>query len=71
MESGDCLLLYTDGVCEAVDTDENEFGAERLQKEFLKSAPLGAEAVVQSIKKAVSEFSGDQPQMDGHHHDSG
>lgn len=64
MESGDCLLLYTDGVCEAVDTDENEFGAERLQKEFLKSAPLGAEAVVQSIKKAVSEFSGDQPQMD-------
>jgi len=46
MESGDCLLLYTDGVCEAVDKDENEFGAKRLENEFLKSAPMGAEAVV-------------------------
>ncbi|NWK57315.1 SpoIIE family protein phosphatase [Verrucomicrobiaceae bacterium N1E253] len=64
MESGDCLLLYTDGVCEAVDKHENEFGADRLESEFMKSAPMGAEAVVDSIKQAVSSFAGAEPQMD-------
>ncbi|MCP5536229.1 MAG: SpoIIE family protein phosphatase [Akkermansiaceae bacterium] len=64
MESGDCLLLYTDGVCEAVDKDDNEFGAGRLKTVFLQSAPMGAEAVVDSIRQAVSNFAGDQPQMD-------
>lgn len=64
MESGDCLLLYTDGVCEAVDNDDDEFGQDRLEKEFLKSAPMGAEAVVDAIKMAVSAFAGNQPQMD-------
>lgn len=64
MESGDCFLLYTDGVCEAVDKHDNEFGSERLEQEFLKSAPMGAEAVVDSIKLAVASFAGDLPQMD-------
>ena len=64
MESGDCRLLYTDGVNEAVDKDDNEFGAGRLETVFLKFAPMGAEAVVESIRQAVSSFAGDQPQMD-------
>ncbi len=64
MEPGDCLLLYTDGVCEAVDKDDNEFGAARLETEFLKSAPMGAGEVVNSILQALSAFAGDQPQMD-------
>lgn len=64
MESGDCLLLYTDGVCEAVDKEDNEFGAERLKDEFLKSAPMGAEVVVDSIRQSVASFVGDLPQMD-------
>ncbi len=64
MASGDCLLLHTDGVCEAEDDGENQFGAERMEKEFIKSAPLGAEVVVESLKKAVSDFAGDRPQMD-------
>jgi sigma-B regulation protein RsbU (phosphoserine phosphatase) len=64
MESGDCLLLYTDGVCEAVDKEDNEFGVKRLENEFLKSAPMGAEVVVDSIRQAVSVFVGDLPQMD-------
>ena len=64
MESGDCLLLYTDGVCEAVDDHDNEFGSVRLEKAFIKSAPMGAEVVVESIKEAVSDFAENQPQMD-------
>ena len=38
--------------------------SKRLEKEFFKSAPMGAEVVVESIRDAVSTFAGDQPQMD-------
>ena len=64
MVSGDCLLLHTDGICEAENDSGSEFGAERMEREFIKSAPLGAEAVVESLKKAVNDFAGDRPQMD-------
>ena len=64
MKKGDCLLLYTDGVCEAVDDDDNEFGLEKLEQVFAKAAALGAERVVESIRHEVSVFAGNQPQMD-------
>ena len=64
MKQGDCLLLYTDGVCEAVDDYDNEFGLEKLEQVFAKAAALGAERVVESIRQEVSVFAGDQPQMD-------
>jgi len=64
MESGDCLLLYTDGVCEAEDDKEGEFGKERLREVFLQSAPLGSEAVVEAVQQAVASFAGDTPQFD-------
>ncbi|BDS05185.1 hypothetical protein NT6N_02250 [Oceaniferula spumae] len=64
MEPGDCMLLYTDGVCEAVDAQEDEFGKQRLIDVFLKSAPLGAEAVVEAVQQAVVSFADEEPQMD-------
>ena len=64
MNPGDCLLLYTDGVCEAVDAEEDEFGKERLKEVFLQSAPQGAKSIVEAVQKAVVSFSGDEPQMD-------
>lgn len=64
MQTGDCLLLHTDGVCEAVDEYDREFGLEKLESEFLSSAAMGAEAVVESIRNEVARFAGDQPQMD-------
>jgi sigma-B regulation protein RsbU (phosphoserine phosphatase) len=45
----DLLLLYTDGVVEAVDTDGNQFGLDRL-KELLARDGLGAaETVTQTL----------------------
>ncbi len=64
MQKGDCLLLYTDGVCEAVDEYDGEFGLAKLESEFSKSAGGGAERVVRSILSQVSHFAGNQPQMD-------
>ena len=64
MDSGDCLLFYTDGICESIDSEEVEFGKERLKEVFLEAAPEGAKKTVEDIQKAVFSFAGDTPQMD-------
>ncbi len=64
LDSGDCVLLFTDGVKEALDASEEEFGLERLSETFRQAARLGAEAVVKQVQEAVKSFAGDGPQMD-------
>jgi phosphoserine phosphatase RsbU/P len=64
MEPGDCLLLYTDGVNEAVDDAGEEFGLERLRQVFLEFAPAGADAVLKAFRKALEDFVGGSPQSD-------
>lgn len=64
MEPGDCLLLYTDGVNEAVDVAGDEFGLERLHEVFLAAAPSGADSVLAAFQKALADFVGGSPQSD-------
>ncbi|MBK1792569.1 PP2C family protein-serine/threonine phosphatase [Persicirhabdus sediminis] len=64
LESADCLLLYTDGVCEAEDENGEQFGEERMKQAFMRAAPLGAEEVVSTIRREVESFAGDKPQLD-------
>ena len=40
MLPGDCVLFYTDGVREAVDSKDVEFGMERMSECFRMAAPL-------------------------------
>jgi sigma-B regulation protein RsbU (phosphoserine phosphatase) len=62
--AGDCVLFHTDGVREAVDSQEEEFGMERMSEVFRMAAPLGAEAVLSRMQEELREFTGDGPQMD-------
>jgi serine phosphatase RsbU (regulator of sigma subunit) len=52
---GDRLLLYTDGLVEASNSSDEEFGAERL-KQTLHSS--GATQVIASVFDQVSSWSG-------------
>jgi sigma-B regulation protein RsbU (phosphoserine phosphatase) len=63
-ESGDCLLLYTDGVNEAENLKGEEFGKERLREAFREAAPRGAEAVVAEMQDRLARFVGGNRQMD-------
>src|SRR2546428_9888644 len=49
LERDDCLVLYTDGVTEAIDPEGNEFGLERLMESVRASATTGAAAVVNRL----------------------
>jgi phosphoserine phosphatase RsbU/P len=64
LKSGDCVLFYTDGVKEAVDSEEEEFGMERMSETFRHAAPLGAEAILSRMQEDLKAFTGDGPQMD-------
>jgi len=64
LKQGDVLFLYTDGVCEAVNDDDDEFGLPKLERLFRETAHSGADKVVESIRREVSLFSGNQRQMD-------
>lgn len=64
LQSGDCLLLYTDGVTEAVDANEMEFGLDRMKQSVQVSARQGAEVMLSRLVDDVKAFAGDEPQAD-------
>jgi len=64
LESGDCLLLYTDGVSEALDQEGLEFGIARLVQGLQASADGTADGVVSRITEDIKEFVGTVPQHD-------
>jgi len=61
---GDLLLLYTDGLTEALDAAGNEFGVERLTGELLESARDGAVETLHRLAHSVQTFSEGKPQHD-------
>ena len=61
---GDCVLFYTDGMREAVDANDEEFGMERMSEVFRRAAPMGAEGVISRLQEELHQFTGEGPQMD-------
>ena len=65
IERGDCLLLYTDGVTEALDSAGDEFGIERMIESVRASAPgNSAQAIISRVIEDVRNFVGITPQHD-------
>jgi len=54
--AGDCLVLFTDGVSEALDENGEQFGEDRLQELLLTNAHLSATELREKIITAVTEF---------------
>ena len=61
---GDVLILYTDGVTEAMNGDYEEFGIEPLQEIFAAAPPKTAKEATETVFNAIKEFVGDTPQSD-------
>ena len=60
----DLLVLYTDGVTEAVNLQNQEFGRERLIKLIQQVNNASAKQVVQEIRQGLGEFSEGKPLAD-------
>jgi hypothetical protein len=55
---GDRVLLYTDGVTEAFDSKDREYGEDRLVAFLAKSRGLGHDALIEGLKSDVLAFCG-------------
>lgn len=64
IEPGDVLILYTDGVTEPINANEEEFGLERLLEVLASNHHRPCGEIVSRIRAAVSRFAGDQPEFD-------
>ncbi len=56
LEPGDTMVLYTDGITEAADPEEEEFGRERLGKCCAGNRDLSVDELAETIHATVDEF---------------
>jgi sigma-B regulation protein RsbU (phosphoserine phosphatase) len=61
---GDTLVLYTDGITEAVDLHEDQFGVERLKTAIAQDAHGPVENIQAAILSAIDEFTRGAEQAD-------
>lgn len=64
LESGDLLVLYTDGVTEAVNDSGEAYGTGRLMDIVRENRNEKSGEVLDAIQKDVITFAGHQPQFD-------
>ena len=64
LQTEDILVLYTDGVTETLNMQNQEFGREHLIHLCRQTNHKPAKEVVQEIKQSLDEFSGGKPLAD-------
>jgi sigma-B regulation protein RsbU (phosphoserine phosphatase) len=61
---GDLLVMYTDGVTEAVNRQNDEFGSERLAEITRRLHQSSPKVVIQGIREGLEDFCGGKPLAD-------
>ncbi|CAN5437262.1 hypothetical protein BH18ACI1_BH18ACI1_10390 [soil metagenome] len=64
IKSGDALVIYSDGVSEAVNPKDEEFGMERLTQVVSKNLSASASGLRDKIESALSSFTQTAPAND-------
>jgi phosphoserine phosphatase RsbU/P len=64
LDPGDLLMLYTDGIVDAINAQEQAFGFERLERTLLEHGRQPATALMATLAGAIDGFTGSTPQFD-------
>ncbi|MHB8111719.1 MAG: PP2C family protein-serine/threonine phosphatase [Syntrophorhabdaceae bacterium] len=64
LSHNDVVVFYTDGITEAINGKEEQFGQERLIKLIAQNNSLPAQELIDRIKGAVTDFARGQAQFD-------
>lgn len=63
-ETGDVLILYTDGIVEALNAEHEFYGMKRMADQVLKNADKSSRQIVESLTTEVGDFMGQARQHD-------
>jgi hypothetical protein len=63
-ESGDRLILYSDGLIEAIDDDGDPYGFERFEKTILSCGHMHAEDIKKTLLNSIRKFTRNRPPED-------
>lgn len=61
---GDLLVLYTDGVTEAINSKDEEFSEAKLMETILRVRGRPSQEIIREIRDGIREHAGDEPQFD-------
>ncbi len=64
LEPGDKLFVYTDGVPEATDSENNLFGTDRMLEALNRRPEEPPKVILETVKEAIGEFVKDAEQFD-------
>ena len=64
LKLGDLLFMYTDGVSEAMNDDEEEFGEDRIRDFIVAHRTLPPAEILSQLEDAVNHFCGREPNED-------
>ncbi|MFQ5722627.1 MAG: PP2C family protein-serine/threonine phosphatase [Candidatus Aminicenantales bacterium] len=61
---GDVMVIYSDGITEAMNANDREFGEERLEALVSENLSISSSEIIKKIISTVQSFVGDTPQID-------
>lgn len=64
LQAGDFILLYTDGVPDAIDSSGEFFGMQRLTATLLENYASGPDQALAAVQRAVDRFTAGAPRFD-------
>lgn len=64
LTEGDVVVFYTDGVTEAINEAQEEFGQAQLAEVIVENRDLAAQELIDGINEEVTAFIGGEPQFD-------
>ena len=64
LKAGDRLFVYTDGVAEATNADNELFGPERMLQSLNSNPQADTKETLKNMELSIQEFVGDAPQFD-------
>jgi sigma-B regulation protein RsbU (phosphoserine phosphatase) len=64
LRNGDWVVMYTDGVSEAMNAQDEEFGEKRIEEIIRANLNGSAAGMIEAISNAVKDFTAGMPQSD-------
>lgn len=64
LKKGDMIVIYSDGISEAMDIEEQEYSEERLDKLLSEIRSLSSNEIIEKTFQSVMDYAGEAPQFD-------